>query len=325
MVTLKRPHLALAASILMALSLVVPVHRAFAQQSAPVPPQRPAALSTDAPQAPITASTDSATQQPVVAQTVPNPGKPQPVTVSAKLAEEGERIPRGVVWRVFSTTPNNQGELDLLAKSEATPAVFSLSPGQYVVHAAYGMAQASDTVTVEPGPNQIDIILDVGGLKLNAAISGDIKIPDRFLHFNVHTRDSEGKLTLVARDVQPGQALHLNSGTYSVTSYFGNVNATAKADLQVKPGQLTEATLYHKAAQVTFKLVSEPGGEAIADTSWIVKNLSGETVYEEATAFPATVLAQGEYILLARLGDRVFNREFEVLPGLPREIEIIAQ
>jgi hypothetical protein len=35
-------------------------------------------------------------------------------------------------------------------------------------------------------------------------------------------------------------------------------------DLRVEPGQLTDATLYHRAAQMSFKLVSEAGGEAIA-------------------------------------------------------------
>jgi hypothetical protein len=322
MVITKRRSASLAASLFLALGLLGQSIAAFAQEVAPVPPPRPAGLegATETPSQTTTPQTPTPT-----VENTPKPGKPQPVTISAKVAEDGEIIPQGIVWRVFSTTPNEQGELELLDKSEATPAIFSLSPGQYVVHAAYGLAQASDTVTVEPGPNQLDIILDVGGLKLGAAISGDINIPDRFVRFNVNTRDAEGQSVLVARAVQPGQLLHLNSGTYSITSYFGNVNATAKADLQVKPGQLTEATLYHRAAQVTFKLVSEPGGEAIADTSWIVKNLSGETIYEEATAFPATVLAQGEYILLARLGDRVFNREFEVLPGLPREIEIITQ
>ncbi len=107
-------------------------------------------------------------------------------------------------------------------------------------------------------------------------------------------------------------------------SHFGDVNASAKADLRVEPGQLTTATLYHKAAQVTFKLVSEPGGEAIADTSWIIKTLDGETVYQEKNAFPQTVLEQGEYILIGKLGSRVFNREFEIVPGLPREIELLA-
>ncbi|MCF4098719.1 hypothetical protein [Maritalea mediterranea] len=322
MVITNRPSRLLAAFI--ALSLSLGGIAAYAQESAPVPPPRPPEQGGNPENAPAT-SVDPEEATPAITRTPPTPGKPQPVTIAAKVAEDGDIIPQGIIWRIFSTTPNEQGELELLDKTDETPAVFSLSPGQYVVHAAYGLAQASDTVTVEPGPNQLDIILDVGGLKLNAAISGDIDIPDRFVRFNVHTRDAEGQSVLVARAVQPDQTLHLNSGTYSVTSYFGNVNATAKADLQVSPGQLTEATLYHKAAQVTFKLVSEPGGEAIADTSWIVKSLAGETVYEEATAFPATVLAQGEYILLAKLGDRVFNREFEVLPGLPREIEIITE
>ncbi|WP_169449615.1 hypothetical protein [Maritalea myrionectae] len=324
MVTIHRLPAHWAASMLLAIGLLGSTAPAFGQESAPVPPPRPADIGDSGETTPDEQPAATGTSVPVVTN-VPKPGKPQPVTIAAKIAEDGEIIPQGIVWRVYSTTPNANGELELLDKSEETPAIFSLSPGQYVVHAAYGRAQASDTVTVEPGPNQLDIILDVGGLKLNAAISGDINIPDRFLRFNVHTRDAEGQSVLVARAVQPNQLLHLNSGTYSVTSYFGSINATAKADLQVRPGQLTEATLYHKAAQVTFKLVSEPGGEAIADTSWIVKTPSGETVYEEATAFPATVLAQGEYILLARLGDRVFNREFEVLPGLPREIEIITQ
>ena len=54
----------------------------------------------------------------------------------------------------------------------------------------------------------------------------------------------------------------------AVISYFGAVNATVRADLRVEPGKLTEATLYHKAAQISFRLVSEAGGEAIADVDW---------------------------------------------------------
>ncbi len=35
-------------------------------------------------------------------------------------------------------------------------------------------------------------------------------------------------------------------------------------------GKLTEATIQHRAAQITFKLVSDAGGEAIADTAWSI-------------------------------------------------------
>ena len=85
----------------------------------------------------------------------------------------------------------------------------------------------------------------------------------------------------------------------------------------------TEATLYHKAAQVTLKLVSEEGGEAIADVEWTIKTTGGETVFTDIGAFPATVLAEGDYLALAKLGEKVYNREFEVRPGTLREIEIL--
>ena len=84
-----------------------------------------------------------------------------------------------------------------------------------------------------------------------------------------------------------------------------------------------DATLYHHAAEVSFKLVSEEGGEAIADVEWTVKTADGATVFSDRGAFPSTVLAQGEYLVLAKLGDQVFNREIEIQPGSPREIELL--
>jgi hypothetical protein len=97
-----------------------------------------------------------------------------------------------------------------------------------------------------------------------------------------------------------------------------------RADLRVEPGQLTDATLYHRAAQVSFKLVSEAGGEAIADIDWTVKTADGaSTVFTNTGAFPSTVLQEGDYLVFAKRGETVFNREFEVQPGQPREIEVL--
>src|SRR6185437_4692350 len=106
------------------------------------------------------------------------------------------------------------------------------------------------------------MILDAGGLKLNAAIVGDIPIPFNLLHFDVFTAgSSDADRAVVAEKVNPNDILTLNAGTYHIVSNFGEQNAIVRADLRVEPGQLTEATLYQKAAQVSFKLVSEAGGE----------------------------------------------------------------
>lgn len=323
----------LTSALMIGLWLVFP---SLAQETAPVPPVRPNYLDISSP-SDQNQNQDENAEEPEELMDAPDEGPetvippasdgpPQPVTMSARVAEDGPFIPSGVEWRIYSITPNEKGELDLLARSSDSIASFSLPAGQYIAHAAYGRAQASDTVTVVNGPNQIEIILDAGGLELNAAVVGDIPIPRRWLRFTVYGESPNGGgKKIVAQAVAPGRKLYLNSGVYSVVSHFGDVNASARADLRVEPGQLTTATLYHKAAQVTFKLVSEPGGEAIADTSWIIKTLDGETVFQEKNAFPQTVLEQGEYILIGKLGSRVFNREFEIVPGLPREIELLAE
>ena len=56
--------------------------------------------------------------------------------------------------------------------------------------------------------------------------------------------------------------------------------------MTVEAGKLTEATLSHAAAKVTFKLVARPGGDAIADTQWSLANAQGEIVKESVGALP---------------------------------------
>jgi hypothetical protein len=251
----------------------------------------------------------------------------QRVTLSAQITENGMNIPEGLVWRIFDTHTDASGELALAAKSDSATATFDLVPGEYVVHVAYGRAQATETIAVAEGGLRESIVLDAGALRLNAAVTGDIPIPINLLLFDVFTGGDSGDRALVAQNLAANDIVTLNAGTYHVISYFGDakakVRAEVRADLRVEPGQLTDATLYHRASQITFKLVTEAGGEAVADVEWTVKNAGGELVFENIGAFPATVLAEGEYVVFAKRGEAVYNREFEVQPGPGREIEVL--
>lgn len=247
---------------------------------------------------------------------------PQPLALSARISPDGPFIPEGLVWRIFDSRTDATGELAMVAKSEDATAAFSLPPGEYMLHVAFGRAQATDTIFIEPGPNNRTVIFEVGALKLDALIAGDIAIPPGMLRFDIFSDGPNGRMT-IAENVPPGELVHLNAGVYSIVSRFGPINAVIRSELRVEPGQITEATLYHKAAQVTLKLVSEEGGEAIADVEWTIKTSGGETIFTDIGAFPATVLAEGEYLALAKLGENVYNREFEIRPGSVREIEIL--
>jgi hypothetical protein len=248
---------------------------------------------------------------------------PQPVTLTAQITDGGSTIPEGVVWRIFDTKTDASGELALAAKSDEATARLELPPGQYVVHVAYGRAQATDTLDVQEGENAKSMVLDAGAMRLNAAVTGDVSIPINLLRFDIFSSGSASDRTLVAQNMSANDIVTLNAGTYHVVSYFGDVNAVVRADLRVEPGELTDATLYHRAAQVSFKLVTEQGGEAIADVEWTVKTTTGETIFSNIGAFPATVLAEGDYLVFAKRGETVYSREFGVKPGQGEEIEVL--
>jgi hypothetical protein len=306
---------------------------AFAQEEAPVPMPRPADRMPQVVETLVEEPAGGA-ETATVAAVAPEATtatealaavalEKQRVTLSAQITENGMNIPEGLVWRIFDTRTDASGELALAAKSDSATASFELVPGEYVVHVAYGRAQATETIQVAEGGLSESIVLDAGALRLNAAVTGDVAIPINQLRFDVFTTGDGGDRTLVAQNLAANDIVTLNAGTYHVISYFGSVNAVVRADLRVEPGQLTDATLYHRASQVTFKLVTEAGGEAVADVEWTVKTAGGETVFSNIGAFPATVLGEGDYIVFAKRGETVYNREFQVQPGPGREIEVL--
>lgn len=315
--------LALVVAVPASYSIAIP---AFAQEAAaempPMPRPRPDPGSVPAAPAPTTQPTAATPATQAIAALT---SAPQPVTLSARITQDGAPIPDGLVWRIFDTKPDASGELALVAKSDLGAPTVELPPGDYVVHVAYGRAQTSEPLAVAPGTTEKSFVLEAGALRLNSAVTGDIAIPAGLLKFDIFTAGEENDRALVAQGLLPNEIVTLNAGTYHIVSYFGAINAVVRADLRVEPGQLTDATLYHHASQIGFKLVSEAGGEAIADVEWTVKTADGATVFSELGAFPSTVLAEGEYLVLAKQGAQVFNREFQVQPGYAQEIEVLTK
>jgi hypothetical protein len=293
------------------------------------PPEAPGpaedlALAGDSELATPPAPADLAPSAAAAAEAIAVALDPRPVVLTAKITESSDPITEGLVWRIFETRTDATGELALAAKTDEAMARLELLPGQYVVHVAYGQAQATDTLEVkESGEAGKAMVLDAGGMRLNAAITGDVSIPINLLRFDIFSSGSESDRTLVAQNLSANNIVTLNAGTFHVVSYFGDVNAVVRADLRVESGELTDATLYHRAAQISFKLVTQTGGEAVADVEWTVKTANGETIFSNIGAFPATVLAEGDYLVLAKQGETVYSREFAVQPGQGREIEVL--
>lgn len=301
---------------------LAPVVEGAAPSSVP-PPEGQAPATRTVATIPIGPQANAAPDETAVEAAAAIAAPPQQVTLTAQVTDGSGVIGDGVVWRIFSSRPDASGQLELAAKSDNAVAQVQLAPGNYVVHVAYGRAQASDTIIVADSETSKQVVLDAGGLRLNAAVTGDVPIPINLTQFDIFTSgQSDADRELVVQNLGANDIVTLNAGTYHIVSYFGTVNAVVRADLRVEPGQLTDATLYHRAAQVSFKLVSEAGGEAIADVDWTI-SMDGATVFTNTGAFPSTVLQEGDYQVLAKRGEQVFNREFQVMPGGPEEIEVL--
>jgi hypothetical protein len=249
------------------------------------------------------------------------------ITLQALLTEKGKPVEQGLTWRVFSPMPGSDGKLPLLATSEGGSAAFQLVPGDYFVNVSFGRAGATRKIRVpETGTaeNQT-LVLDAGGMMLNAISGNDMRIPPDELSFSIYSADvkEDGERALVVADVKPNTVIRLNTGTYHVVSDYGSVNAVIRADIQVEAGKLTEATIQHRAAKLTLKLVSETGGEAIADTAWSILTSSGDVVSESVGAFPTLVLAEGGYTAIARNKEKIFQRDFKVVAGVNTDVEVL--
>ncbi len=247
------------------------------------------------------------------------------VVLEAKLTKDLPPLRNGMVWRVFRPETGADGKLPMIATAKGGDGVFRLPPGSYLVHAAFGRAGATKRITVTPEKKMDLVILDAGGLKLDAVLPGNVKIPHQKLRFSIYdtTGGDDGDHALIIPNVEPGRIVRLNAGTYHVVSNYGNVNAVIRSDIRVVAGKLTEATVEHRAAQITLKLVREKGGEAIADTAWSVETDSGDVVRESVGAFSSMVLAEGNYTIIAKNRDKVYTRPLEVVAGRNQDVEVL--
>jgi hypothetical protein len=266
-----------------------------------------------------------------VAQTTPavpsqmTPASQSTLNVSAYFTGDPRQIRSGIVWRVLSDKGDGAAP-QIVARATTPTASFSLEPGTYMIHAAYGFASGTRRITVATGASVTErIIVNAGGLRIAGSI-GDNPIPAAKLTYSVFVPlqgNSEGRL--VVANARSGDLLRLPEGTYHVVSTYGDSNAIQRADIKVEPGKVTEATMHHRAAKVTLKLVANAGGEAFAGTAFSVLTPGGDVIREAIGAFPQVILSEGNYVLIARQDGQLYTREFKVESGLDRDIEVLAQ
>ena len=249
-------------------------------------------------------------------------------------ATDTQPVREGLQWRVFEEAPGPDGNHKLVAQSsDATPNL-PLPDGNFIVHAALGLAGATKRITINGTLLNETLVLNAGGLRI-AGLLGDTPINPAKLSIAIYVPErGNPEAKLVVPNAKSGDLIGLPEGNYHIVSTLldaaangsaSPTNSLISADLRVQAGKLTDATLRHRAATMTLKLVNSPGGEALANTAFTILTPGGDVIREMIGAFPSAILAEGEYVAIARHDGKTYQTTFKVESALDRDVEVLAQ
>jgi len=246
--------------------------------------------------------------------------------LNARFGRDLPPITGGMVWRIFPEKPDNTGVFRMLREEKTAAPTFLLPPGNYVVHAAFGHAQATKVVQLRAETVRESFDIPAGGIRIEGKV-GDVKIPPSQIHYDIYrgSQFEPGDKRPMAQNVMTGDVMLVPEGTYHIVSHYGDGNAVVRSDIRVQTGKVTDVTVTHRAAVITLKLVEKGGGEALANTQWSVLTPGGDVIKESIGAFPRVILAEGDYRVIARNEGKSFQHDFKVITGVDSEIAVVAR
>src|SRR5271156_4971380 len=248
------------------------------------------------------------------------------LSLTARYGKDLPVINSGLVWRVFPDRPDETGAFKLIREERGANPNIVLPPGGYVIHVALGLVSAVRPVTLKSETDRESFVLPAGGLRIEGR-GGTNKNWQNQISFSIYkgSQFEVGERAPLVPSVAGGDLVLVPEGTYYIISNYGDANSVVRSDIRVLAGKLTDVIVTHRAAVITLKLVSDKGGEALANTAWSVITPGGDVIKESIGAFPRVVLSEGEYRAIAKNEGKVFERPFNVVNGVDGEIEVIAR
>ncbi|WP_423881404.1 hypothetical protein [Bradyrhizobium sp.] len=275
---------------------------------------------------PLTAPPAVTAAPPVVAPqgaAAPNQGV---LALTARFGKDLPTITGGLVWRVFSDRPDETGNMKMVREDRSATPNIVLPPGNYVIDVALGLVSAVRPVTLKAETARESFVLPAGGLRIEGRV-GTSKIPQNQISFAIYkgSQFEVSERAPLLPSVAAGDVVLVPEGTYYIISNYGDANSVVRSDIRVQASKLTDVIITHRAAVITLKLVSDRGGEALANTAWSVITPGGDVIKESIGAFPKVILSEGEYRAIAKNEGKVYERSFNVVNGVDGEVEVVAR
>src|ERR1700730_5613179 len=212
------------------------------------------------------------------------------LSLSARYGKDLGNINGGLVWRIFAGRPDENGTYKMSREDRNATPNLVLQPGNYVVHVSLGLVSAVRAVTLKAETDRESFVLPAGGLRIEGRV-GTSKIPQNQISFAIYkgSQFDGGDRASLVPSVAAGDVVLLPEGTYYIIYNYGDAtsvaNSVVRSDIRVQAGKLTDVIITHRAAVITLKLVSDRGGEALANTAWSVITPGGDVIKESIGAF----------------------------------------
>jgi hypothetical protein len=289
---------------------------------------------------------------PVRAETPASESAQATLNLSAVLSGGGAPVTGGLRWRVFAAQADPDGSHPLIVESRLAQPTVTMPPGDYVVHVAFGLASAAKRVTLGAEVRSERLTLSAGALRIEGTLA-DSPIDPSKLSLAIYVPQKRNPLgKLVYAKGKAGEIIGLPEGAYHIVSTYLDTagvhsgvsaavnsgksaalappatipsNSVVNADIKVISGKRIDVTIRHRCATLTLKLVNKPGAEALANTTFTVLTPGGDVIRELVGAFPSLVLAEGEYVVIARHDSKVYQSTFQVQTGMDRDVEVVAE
>jgi hypothetical protein len=283
---------------------------------------------------------------PAGAEDAAPPAEMATLHLTASLGAAPAPLQAGLLWRVFGAHGDPDGTHPLAVESSLPQPTLKLPPGDYVVHVAFGLASATKSVTVGPEAHAEQLTLAAGALRIAGTLQ-DKPIDPANLSLAIYVPErNNSQAKLVYAKAHVGDVIGLPEGNYHIVSTFldtvgvGSVgiaksggatnapvptNSIVSGDIRVAAGKIVDVTLRHRLATLTLKLVNAPGQGALANSTFTVLTPGGDIIRELIGAFPSLVLAEGEYVVIARHDQKTYQATFQVQSGMDRDVEVVAK
>src|SRR5262245_8201050 len=263
---------------------------------------------------------------PTTASIPPVPAGQAALALSARFGKDAQPIRGGPTLRGHNAKADTNGNFKLVKEDKSPAPTLVLPAGAYIVHVGFGLATAVKPVDLRGSTIHENFDLPAGGLRIEGKV-GDVRIPAGQISFDVYkgSQFEAGDRRPIAEHVMTSDVVVVPDGTYYIVSNYGDANSVVRSDIRVQAGKLTDITVTHRAAAITLKLVTDRGGEALANTAWSVLTPGGDVIKESIGAFPRVILAEGEYRAIARNEGKVYEREFKVVTGVDGDVEVRAR